>query len=161
MIPALDAVDCEWPWRPPAGGAPPSAWRSTTTWAARAPSDRRRGLSWGARPKIPKISLATVYKALEALVASGAATKLTAGDGSARYDARSEDHYHVRCLRSGSVHDLPTPFDPDLIAKLDPGSDRKPESQGFQVTGYRLELVGYGERCTDPPAMGGDGSAGA
>jgi Fur family peroxide stress response transcriptional regulator len=97
----------------------------------------------GVRSTIPKISLATVYKALEALVASGVATKLTAGDGSARYDARSDHHYHLRCLRSGSVHDLPTPFDPDLIAKLDPALMQTLRQQGFQVTGYRLELVGF------------------
>ena len=33
------------------------------------------------RSQIPRISLATVYKALEALVAVGVATKLTAGTG--------------------------------------------------------------------------------
>ena len=97
----------------------------------------------GVKASIPKISLATVYKALEALVASGVATKLTAGDGSARYDARHDRHYHLRCLRSGAVHDLPTPFDPDLIDKLDPNLTQLLESQGFRVTGYRLELMGY------------------
>jgi len=95
---------------------------------------------------VPRISLATVYKALEALVASGLATKLTAGDGSARYDARSDRHYHLRCLRSGSVQDLPTPFDPDLIAKLDPTLTESLRRRGFRVTGYRLELVGYFDR---------------
>jgi Fe2+ or Zn2+ uptake regulation protein len=92
---------------------------------------------------IPKISLATVYKAFEALMASGLATKLSAGDGSARYDARSDHHYHLRCLRSGAVQDLSTPFDPDLIEKLDPDLLRDLERKGFRVTGYRLELVGY------------------
>jgi Fe2+ or Zn2+ uptake regulation protein len=95
------------------------------------------------RTAVPKISLATVYKALEALVASGVAAKLTAGDGSARYDARSENHYHLRCIRSGSVQDLPTPYDPELIEKLDPKLTESLRSQGFQVTGYRLELLGY------------------
>src|SRR5205807_2556453 len=83
----------------------------------------------GVKPTLPKISLATVYKALEALVASGLATKLTAGDGSARYDARSDHHYHLRCLRSGSVQDLPTPYDPDLIAKLDPNLTKRSEER--------------------------------
>src|SRR5262249_8457211 len=85
---------------------------------------------------IPRISLATVYKALDALVASSLATKLTAGDGSARYDARRDHHYHVRCLRSGAVHDLPTPFDPQLIDKLDPHLTQTLEEKGFRVTGY-------------------------
>jgi Fur family peroxide stress response transcriptional regulator len=97
------------------------------------------------RALVPRISLATVYKALEALVASGVVTKLTAGDGSARYDARKDGHYHLRCLRSGSVQDLPTAFDPDLITKLDPELTQNLERQGFRVTGYRLELVGYFE----------------
>lgn len=101
---------------------------------------------------IPKISLATVYKALDALVASGLATKLTAGDGSARFDARRDHHYHVRCLRSGAVHDLPTPFDPKLIDKLDPNLTQSLEEQGFRVTGYRLELVGYFDRSVEAQA---------
>src|SRR4051812_34313718 len=97
----------------------------------------------GVKARVPRISLATVYKALEALVASGLATKLTSGDGSARYDARSDHHYHLRCLRSGAVQDLPTPFDPDLIDKLDPELMHDLERKGFRMTGYRLELVGY------------------
>ena len=99
----------------------------------------------GVKTTIPNISLATVYKALEAIVASDLASKLTAGDGSARYDARSDHHYHLRCLRSGMVQDLPTPHDPELIAKLDPGLEDQLTAQGFHLTGYRLELVGYFE----------------
>ncbi len=95
------------------------------------------------RESLPNISLATVYKALETLVASGLAAKLTATDGSARYDARSDHHYHLRCLRSGAVEDLSTPFDPDLIAKIDPELEDRLQRQGFRLTGYRLELVGY------------------
>lgn len=101
----------------------------------------------GVRVKLPKISLATVYKSLEALVAIGAATRLTtaAGAGSARYDARSDDHYHFRCTRTGAVTDLPAKFDRDLIAKLDPRLEEILAKQGFKVTGYRLELLGYRE----------------
>ena len=100
------------------------------------------------RDGLPSISLATVYKALEALVACDLVTKLPSGDGSARYDGRAESHYHLRDLRSGRVEDLPTAYDPDLIAKLDPELGRKLRDQGFHITGYRLELVGY----FDPPA---------
>jgi Fe2+ or Zn2+ uptake regulation protein len=97
------------------------------------------------RIAMPHISLATVYKALEALVETGVAARLpaVAGDSSARYDARRDPHYHFRCLRTGTVHDLPTHFDPDLIAKLDPQLAEYLSRQGFRVTGYRLELVGY------------------
>ena len=95
------------------------------------------------RDSIPNVSLATVYKALEALVACGLVTKLSADDGSARYDARGEEHYHLRDLRTGMVRDLATPYDPDLITKIDPDLTRSLADQGFRLTGYRLELVGY------------------
>ena len=94
------------------------------------------------RRRIPKISLATVYKALEALVDSHLANKLAYADGPARYDCRSDSHYHLRCLKSGQVRDLATPFDPDLLDKLDPHLVESLRRQGFQVTDYRLELLG-------------------
>lgn len=100
---------------------------------------------------VPRISLATVYKSLEALVATGLAAKLTGNDGSARYDARGDHHYHLRCLRTGMVEDLPTPFDPALIDKLDPELARNLERRGFRVTGYRLELVGFYDPAGEHP----------
>ena len=101
------------------------------------------------RSSLPRISLATVYKALEALVAIGVVGRLNSADGAgpARYDARSDDHYHFRCLRTGTIHDLATEFDPKLIEHLDPLLAEDLRRQGFQVTGYRLELLGY--RRTD------------
>ena len=105
----------------------------------------------GVKATVPSISLATVYKALETLVDSGLATKLVAIDGPARYDARRDHQYHLRCVRAGSVEDLPTEYDPDLIAKIDPGLAPKLHERGFRVTGYRLELVGYFEDPADAP----------
>jgi Fe2+ or Zn2+ uptake regulation protein len=95
------------------------------------------------RQAIPNISLATVYKALDALVESGVATKLPDAGGSARFDARRDDHYHLRCTRSGRVEDLPTSFDPSLLERVDRELAAYLDRRGFQMTGYRLELVGY------------------
>lgn len=93
--------------------------------------------------EIPSISLATVYKALETLVACRLANKLTHADATARYDARRDEHYHFRCTRTGQVQDLPARFDPALLTKLDPELQNRLAEQGFHVTGYRLEVVGY------------------
>jgi Fur family peroxide stress response transcriptional regulator len=95
------------------------------------------------RRQMPKISLATVYKALEALVDSQLADKLTSGDGPARYDCHNDAHYHFRCVDSGEVLDLPARYDPQLIDKLDPHLIEKLRTQGFHVTGYRLEVLGH------------------
>ncbi|HUP88366.1 MAG TPA: transcriptional repressor [Longimicrobiales bacterium] len=93
------------------------------------------------RHDIPDISLATVYKSLETLVGCGLAIKLTYGDGSARYDGRTDPHHHARCLRCESVIDLPGHIDiSELRAQLGPVS-------GFEVEGYRVELVGYCTTC--------------
>jgi Fe2+ or Zn2+ uptake regulation protein len=71
------------------------------------------------------------------------ATKITSGDGSARYDCRGEDHYHLRDIETGEVRDLPAEFDHALLEKLDPRlSERLAQQVGFQVTGYRLEVLG-------------------
>lgn len=95
------------------------------------------------RDRLPHISLATVYKSLEALVACKLAAKLTYGNGPARYDCRSDNHYHIRCLKTGQVRDLPTSHDPALIDKLDPELVQSLRRQGFEVTDYRLELLGH------------------
>lgn len=105
------------------------------------------------RGVLPNISLATVYKALDALVESGVADKLPTQGGSARFDARRDGHYHLRCTRSGRVEDLPTPFDPNLLDKLDPTLTRHLERSGFELTGYRLELVGYFREALDSGAV--------
>jgi Fe2+ or Zn2+ uptake regulation protein len=94
------------------------------------------------RQHVPKISLATVYKALEALVDCHLATKLTNSDGPTRYDSHCDPHYHFRCLQTGQVHDLGVPYDPELIDKLNPNLKQELLSHGFQVTGYRLEILG-------------------
>ncbi|WP_165070196.1 Fur family transcriptional regulator [Paludisphaera rhizosphaerae] len=109
------------------------------------------------RPRLPRISLATVYKALEALVAVGVVDRLGAESaaGSARYDARGDRHYHFRCIRTGAIHDLPTEYDPRLIDRLDPALADDLRSRGFQVTGYRLELLGYRLPGRDAEPRGG------
>src|SRR5207245_4103439 len=43
------------------------------------------------RKAIPNISLATIYKALDALVGAGVAMKLSNADGPSRYDCHCED----------------------------------------------------------------------
>jgi len=95
------------------------------------------------RQSIPHISLATVYKALEALVESHLAAKLAYADGPARYDCRCDAHYHIRCLKTGQVRDLETSFDSQLLDKLDPSLVESLRKQGFEVTDYRLELLGH------------------
>ncbi len=105
------------------------------------------------RRAIPHISLATVYKALEALVDAGLAARIAHESGAARYDARSEAHYHLRCIRTGEVRDLPLAYDPHLIEKIAPELVEALRREGFEITGHRLELVGrFRARADAEPA---------
>ena len=92
------------------------------------------------KSKVPRISLATVYKNLEALVQCGAVSKLTYGDASARYDIRTDHHYHTRCLSCGKIWDLDAKEGAELMKKI------KPQA-GFEVQDYRLELLGRCREC--------------
>jgi Fe2+ or Zn2+ uptake regulation protein len=93
------------------------------------------------RGELPGISLATVYKNLETLVACGLAQKLSYGDSSARYDGRMDPHSHARCLGCGRIADVPGAV---------PGADQlhlDEQAGSFRVTGYRLELTGFCAEC--------------
>ena len=95
------------------------------------------------RDDVRGISLATVYKSLETLVGCGLASKLAYGDGSSRYDGRTEPHPHARCLECDRVFDVP-----GRLPEEGPGSVGDPPD-GFFVTGYRLELTGYCYGCRE------------
>ncbi len=92
------------------------------------------------RERIPDISLATVYKALEAFVSCGLVQKLTTGEGPARYDGRTDRHHHVRCVSCGSVSDVEGPEVADRLEALGTESE-------FEVVDYRLELLGHCPTC--------------
>lgn len=92
------------------------------------------------RESIPDISLATVYKALETFVSAGLARKLSLGDGPARFDHRTDDHEHVRCLSCGRVEDVE-----DL--EVSRWFEELEEEAEFEVLDYRLELLGHCRSC--------------
>ena len=56
----------------------------------------------------PNISLGTVYRNLTLLTEQGEIQKISCGEGSDRFDARMDKHYHFICRRCGSVMDLPS-----------------------------------------------------
>jgi Fur family peroxide stress response transcriptional regulator len=88
--------------------------------------------------RLPRVSLATVYNALELFVRAGLASKLTYGDAAARYDVRTDVHSHARCLGCGRVADVEaTP----TLRWL-----RTIRTRNFTATGFRFEILG---RCRD------------
>ncbi len=92
------------------------------------------------RDLLPRISLATVYKALESLVASGMAQKLTGGDGTAHYESRVDEHFHARCRACNRFVDVEAVPEFRLCAD-------KIRTPGFEVERARVELIGLCDGC--------------
>ena len=93
------------------------------------------------RPKLPKISLATVYRNLETLVEQGLVRKLTMGGGQKHYDGGVHLHYHVRCVRCGKVSDVDAEPFGDLDEKALQGCT------GFEIIAHELEFEGICDDC--------------
>jgi Fur family peroxide stress response transcriptional regulator len=61
------------------------------------------------RDKIPGLSLGTVYRNLTLFRKDGQAVVIGVVNGEERFDAVTEPHSHVVCMRCGKVADLPVP----------------------------------------------------
>ena len=62
-------------------------------------------------------------------------------DGSSRYEARCDEHYHARCTRCGEVHDIDASN--DLKQKLS-----TLPLNGFQAERAVIEFRGVCDHCT-------------
>ena len=91
------------------------------------------------RRRMPGISLATVYKALEALQSLGVVHEVSRLSETKRFDANTDSHHHLVCTSCGSVTDF---YD----AKLDRLSPRRPVS-GFTPTAVRVQVLGLCAAC--------------
>ena len=90
------------------------------------------------RKMIPNISLGTVYRNLSKLSESGLIQKLDVGEGTDRFDANYEPHYHLYCNFCQRLLDLDLPYDARLNQKAE-------AIQGTEIQWH--QLVFYGKCC--------------
>lgn len=91
------------------------------------------------RRSLPRISLGTVYRNLQVLVAQGELKSWTRG-GRTRYDADLEAHDHFTCDACGLLLDVPR-----LNRPLP--AERRLKARGHQVRGRVLEFHGLCRNC--------------
>lgn len=60
------------------------------------------------KENMPSISLDTVYRTLSRLEAEGMVANVGTTNGKARYDAKTESHYHFVCRHCNRVIDVPS-----------------------------------------------------
>ena len=84
----------------------------------------------------PRISIATVYRAVKLFEESGILEKLEFGDGRARYEDADRDHHdHLIDMQTGEVIEF---IDPDIEAL----QERIAARLGYKLKDHRLELYG-------------------
>lgn len=92
------------------------------------------------RKQLPKISLGTIYRNLDLLVETGMIRRLDVGGGKYRFDAFTEKHHHIRCIRCDRVDDV---FDLPEVATENEVS----KATDYEVLGYKLEFLGICPEC--------------
>ena len=92
------------------------------------------------RPRLPGVSLPTVYATLDLLEELGAVRRVSGPHGPTLYEPRSEPHHHLVCRQCGRVEDFDT--DVDLASAI--AAARR---QGFAPDRGELMVSGRCARC--------------
>lgn len=101
------------------------------------------------RASLPRVSLGTVYRALDALVEAGFLLRIETS-GPARYDANVEPaHHHLTCARCGAVVDIPVTRAERQV--IDEARRARPE---LRVSAVRLDFRGLCPVCRDAEERG-------
>jgi Fur family transcriptional regulator, peroxide stress response regulator len=100
------------------------------------------------RKKLPRISLATVYRNLQRLVDDGKIRAVLLGERVARYDPETSEHDHFICERCGRVI--------DLFLERARQIDLTPlANDGYIVTTHNLTVYGTCQVCAARPETAG------
>ena len=99
------------------------------------------------RRRLPHLSLTTVYKTLNELVAWGELRRIDAGDGRMRFDPDVREHAEAICLRCHRIDDVPgSAGRPPL----------QPELAGYQIVRRAETFYGYCPECRAGDAQPAD-----
>lgn len=88
------------------------------------------------RRRLPRVSLATVYRNLRMLAAEGLLAERADAAGM-RFDGNSSPHDHFTCLACGRIYDVPARSERSLRPRI-------ATRPGFEVLDHRTEYYG---RC--------------
>jgi Fe2+ or Zn2+ uptake regulation protein len=91
------------------------------------------------RRRLPRVSLATVYRNLRMLAAEGLLTE-RADLGGMRFDGNTEPHDHFTCVTCGRIYDVPALGAPRARARV-------AVRTGFEVLAQRIEFYGRCGAC--------------
>lgn len=99
------------------------------------------------KPEIPSLSLATVYRILEALVGQGLIRKVSTEGGTGRFDANVEPHQHLVCRTCSQLVDFE---DPALAGISVPHET----AAGFLAQEVEVRILGLCQECRGASSSG-------
>lgn len=91
------------------------------------------------RQTIPNISMGTVYRNLSLLADNGQIRRITCG-GADRFDAKTNNHYHLECTHCGKVIDIEMPVLESIEKEVEKHSN-------VAVFTHQLTFIGICEDC--------------
>ena len=92
------------------------------------------------KKKLPRISLATVYRNLEILSEAGLIAKLEISGRQKRFDWDLVQHDHFYCVQCQRIENFPVKI--ALPPVVEPNQEK-----GYKVTGCRVEFLGICPQC--------------
>jgi len=93
------------------------------------------------KTRLPRISIATVYRNLELMADSGMIQKLEFAGKQKRFDGDTKKHHHIRCIECGKLDDI-------SVSPVEGVDDCILDSGGYSVLDYRLDFFGICPECT-------------
>jgi Fur family peroxide stress response transcriptional regulator len=94
------------------------------------------------RSAVPGISKTTVYRVLDTLVELGLASRVSHPGAAARFDAETEGHHHILCVKCGALADLEA-------AAVELPECRGSNMAGFVITDCSIYFRGVCASCRD------------
>lgn len=91
------------------------------------------------KPKIPGLSLGTVYRNLSVLEEQGLIRTMALG-GTDRFEGNITPHYHLVCDNCGIVADIEMP----IYAEINRKAGRM---SSFKINRHRIDFFGLCEKC--------------
>ena len=91
------------------------------------------------RKQLPRVSLGTIYRNLDLLSKHGLLEKIYIDGFPNRYEYKSKDHIHIRCIECGRIDDIvqeEVKYSEDLLVDCD-----------FEITGHTEEYLGKCPEC--------------
>ena len=92
------------------------------------------------KKRLPRISLATVYRNLEQMAEAGIINKIEHGTKQKRFDGNTTPHSHVFCIKCGRIADIDLDLQPELTGL-------KCHEEGWKIFADRIEINGLCPVC--------------